>query len=99
MDTELLLKNLIDEFDLQGLTEEEQGDIISSIADAIQKQFLTDVYDKVGKENFDALEASLSMGEAFYATTLKHLIPDYEDVFQASRAKIVKAYKDSAEGK
>jgi hypothetical protein len=33
------------------------------------------------------------MGEEFYATTLKHLVPNYEEIFQASRQKVVVAFK------
>jgi hypothetical protein len=32
------------------------------------------------------------MGEEFYATTLKHVVPDYEQLFQEARKKVVEAF-------
>ena len=63
------------------------------VSKTIQKQFLLDVYDLLGEKQFDALQASATMGEEFYATTLKHLVPNYEEIFQASRQKVVVAFK------
>ena len=59
---------------------------------SIQKQFLFDVYDILGEQQFEALQASAHMGEEFYATTLKHLVPNYEEVFHAARKKVVAAF-------
>ncbi len=93
MDTETLYKNLITEFELGALSEEEKEATLLEIAKTIQKQFLLDVLDLLGEEKFQALEASLSMGQEFYETSLKHLLPNYEEVFKASRAKIVQSFK------
>ena len=95
MDEEKIFQDLINELELGDLSEEYQEEVLLSIATAIQKQFFLDVYNKIGKEMFDALEASLKMGEEFYGTTLKHLIPDYEEMFQASRKKVLDAYKNA----
>jgi hypothetical protein len=93
MDFETLHKQLLEDFNLQDLPKEEQDEMLFEVAKTIQKQFLLDVYDLLGKEKFDALQASVDMGEEFYNTTLKHLVPNYEEVFQASRIKVVKAFK------
>lgn len=95
MDKELILKQLIEELGLMDLSEEDQKEALISVAESIQKQFFMDAYDRVGKDQFEALEASLKMGEGFYETTLKHLIPDYEELFQISRKKVIDAYKNA----
>jgi hypothetical protein len=93
MDFETLHKQLLEDFNLQDLPKEEQDEMLFEVAKTIQKQFLLDVYDILGKEKFSALEASVDMGDEFYNTTLKHLIPNYEEVFQKSRMKVVSAFK------
>jgi hypothetical protein len=35
------------------------------------------------------------MGEDFYNTTLKHLVPNYEEMFQAAREKVKTAFQSS----
>lgn len=84
---------LINDFELTNLPKEEQDEMLLEISKTIQKQFLLDVYDELGEEQFDALQASAQMGEEFYATTLKHLLPSYEDMFQAARLKVAQAFK------
>ena len=54
-----------------------------------------DVYDRIGKDSFKALEASVAMGETFYATTLKHVVPNYEEIFAATRQKILTDFKNN----
>ncbi len=95
MDENKTFQDLVKELELGDLPEEYQEEVLLSIATAIQKQFFLDVYNRIGKEMFDALEASLKMGEEFYGTTLKHLIPDYEEMFQVSRKKVLDAYKNA----
>jgi hypothetical protein len=92
MDFKELYNQLVKDFNLQGLPEEDKEDMLLEISKTIQKQFLFDVYDLLGEKDFDALQASANMGEEFYATTLKHLVPNYEEIFQASREKVVKAF-------
>lgn len=94
MDPEIIFQQLVKELGLEGIKEEDQEEMLFSISKAIQKQFFLDAYERVGQEQFEALEASLKMGEDFYATTLKHLIPDYEEMFQSSRKKVIDAYKN-----
>jgi hypothetical protein len=95
MDIDTILKDLIKELELEGLPEAEQEEMLLAISTAIQKQFFLDVYAKIGKDMFEALEASVKMGEEFYGTTLKHLVPDYEEVFQSSRKKVLDSYKNA----
>jgi hypothetical protein len=92
MNFEELYKQLVNDFNLKELPEEDREDMLLEISKAIQKQFLFDVYDILGEQQFDALQASAQMGEEFYATTLKHLLPSYEEVFQGSRKKVVAAF-------
>lgn len=93
MDFNLLYKQLIVDFNLQSLSEEDKKEMLLEVSKTIQKQFLLDVYDVLGAEKFQALQASANMGDEFYATTLKHLVPSYEEIFVASRMKIVTAFK------
>jgi hypothetical protein len=92
MDFKELYNQLVKDFNLKDLPEEDREDMLLEISKTIQKQFLFDVYDILGEKEFDALQASANMGEDFYATTLKHLVPNYEEIFQASREKVVKAF-------
>lgn len=92
MDFTTLYNQLVTDFNLTNLSEEDRKEMLLEVSKTIQKQFLLDVYDILGSEKFDALQASANMGDEFYATTLKHLIPNYEEVFQASRQKIVTAF-------
>jgi hypothetical protein len=85
--------NIVSEFGLDHLPEEDRDEIIIELSKTIQKQFLLDVYDKVGEENFKALEASVGMGQDFYNTTLKHVVPNYQEIFNKSREKVVTAFK------
>lgn len=86
-------KKIIDEFGLSALPEQERDEMLLAIADTIQKQFLFAVHKAVGKDQFAALEASVSMGNEFYATTLKHLLPNYEEVFATAREKVLNTVK------
>jgi hypothetical protein len=92
MDFDTLYNDVAKEFGLEGLSKEKGGEILLEIAKTIQKQFLLDVYDILGDEKFAALQASVDMGEEFYQTTLKHVLPNYEEVFKASKQKIVDAF-------
>jgi hypothetical protein len=88
MDFTQLYNQLTADFGLEKLPESERDSILVEIAKTIQKQFLLDVYEELGEEKFGALQASANMGEEFYATTLKHLVPNYEEMFQAAREKV-----------
>lgn len=93
MDPNTLYNQLLDDFNLRDLPAEDQEEMLLEVTKTIHKQFLLDVFDTLGEEKFQALQASANMGDAFYNTTLKHLLPNYEEVFAASRAKIVKGFK------
>lgn len=96
MDTTTLQKeyqSIIDEFGLASLPQHERDEMLLAILETIQKQFLFSVHKAIGKEQFNALEASASMGSEFYATTLKHLVPGYEDLFASAKNKVLKTVK------
>jgi hypothetical protein len=92
MNFQELYNQLVKDFNLEELPEEDREEILIEVSKTIQKQFLMDVYDAIGEKQFDALQASAAMGDEFYATTLKHLVPTYEDIFQEARKKVVKAF-------
>lgn len=96
MDFTQLYNQLVEDFELQALSEEDREEMLLEITKTMQKQFLLDVYDLLGDEKFDALQASANMGEEFYATTLKHLVPNYEELFQIAREKVKTSFKASA---
>ena len=93
MDFTKLYNQLIEDFELKNLPEDEQKEMLLEISKTIQKQFLLDVYDILDEEKFNALESSANMGIDFYGTTLKHLLPNYEEVFQESRKKVTNSFK------
>lgn len=96
MDFTQLYNQLVTDFGLKDLPEEDREEMLLEISKTIQKQFLLDVYDLLGDEKFNALQSSVTMGEEFYATTLKHLVPNYEELFQAAREKVKESFKGSA---
>jgi hypothetical protein len=93
MDYSQLYNQLIIDFGLTELSDDEKKAMAIEISKTIQKQFLLDVYDLLGEKDFAALKASANMGEEFYGTTLKHLVPNYEEIFQKSRTKVVETFK------
>lgn len=96
MNFQELYNQLVTDFQLERLSEEDKQSMLLEIASTIQKQFLMDVYELLGEEKFSALKASANMGEEFYATTLKHLVPNYEELFQQAREKVKTAFHASA---
>lgn len=97
MDYTTLREQLTNDFNLSNLHNHDKDEMLLEISKTIQKQFLLDVYDILGEEKFNALQASATMGDEFYTTTLKHLLPSYEEVFLASRMKIVTAFNKNIE--
>jgi hypothetical protein len=94
MDFTQLYNQLVEDFELGDLPDVEKEEMLTEITKTMQKQFLLDVYDFLGPEKFDALQKSANMGEEFYATTLKHLVPNYEELFQTAREKVKQAFKE-----
>ncbi len=92
MNEKEIYESLINDFDLKSLSDEDKEDMLLEVAKTIHKQFLLDVYDEIGEEQFDALQASASMGEEFYKTTIKHIVPNYEQLFNEAKNKVVKAF-------
>jgi SpoVK/Ycf46/Vps4 family AAA+-type ATPase len=94
MDIETIYNNLIKEWELDGLPENDQLEILEEIAKTIHTQFLIDINNICGDENFKALEASLNMGNEFYETTLKHIVPNYGEVYDKAKNKVLKSYRE-----
>ncbi len=92
MNFQEIYNQLIVDFKLQDLPEDEREEILIEVSKTIQKQFLLDILDAIGEKQFEALQASANMGEEFYYTTLKHLVPNYEELFHGARTKIIKAF-------
>jgi hypothetical protein len=93
MEMEKLQRKLIEEFGLGDLPPHDQEEMLLALAETIYKQFLHIVYKKIGAQQFDALQTSANMGDEFYMTTLRHLVPDHEEMFQEARSKILTAFK------
>jgi hypothetical protein len=87
-----IYNNLAKDFQIESLPEDEKEEVLVEVSKTIQKQFILDIYDRIGEKQFEALQASANMGEEFYGTTLKHLVPDFENVFLGAHAKILKAF-------
>lgn len=83
---------LVEEFELKGLDEDDREEMLFEVAKTIHKQFLMDLAGMLEEKDFDALVASASMGEEFYKTTIKHLVPNYETIFNDAKNKVVKAF-------
>ncbi len=96
MDQEILYKQIIEEWELENVPEDDRTEILEEIAKTIHTQFLLDAYNVCGEENFKALEASVNMGNEFYETTLKHTIPNYEEIFQRAKEKVYISFKKQA---
>lgn len=92
MNFEELYQQLVHDFHLEDLPEVDKEEMLLEVSKTIQKQFLFDVYGILGEKDFDALQASAKMGEEFYLTTLKHLLPNYDEVLRASRNKVIEAF-------
>ena len=92
MNFDTLYQELVKDFSLDGLPEDDKEEMLFEVSKTIQKQFYFDIYDLIGKDKFDALQASASMGLEFYSTTLKHLVPNYEEIFAGSKQKIIAAF-------
>lgn len=91
----LSFDDYIKDLGLGGLDEQEALDALESVAITVHKQFLLDIYDAVGEENFNAIKTSIKLGPALYMTTLKHLVPGYLDIYQKSQEKIFSKLKDT----
>ncbi len=92
MNFEEIYNQLVHDFKLENLPLDEREEVLIEVSKTIQKQFLFDIYDLIGEKEFEALQASANMGEEFYSTTLKHLVPNYEELFLGARDKIIAAF-------
>lgn len=94
MDITQLYNQLVSDFELSSLPEQEREEMLVEIMKTVQKQFLLDVYDLLGEEKFEALKQSASMGDEFYMTTVKHLVPNNEEMFLSAMEKVKRAFKN-----
>ncbi len=92
MNFEEIYNQLVHDFKLENLPLDEREEVLIEVSKTIQKQFLFDIYDLIGEKEFEALQASANMGEEFYSTTLKHLVPNYKELFLGARDKIIAAF-------
>ena len=92
----LSFENYTKELGLENLSENDTLDALESVAITVHKQFLLDLYDVVGEENFNAIKTSVKLGPALYITTLKHLIPNYLEIYEKSQNKIFSKLKEVA---
>lgn len=95
MNEQDIYDELVKDFNLKSLPEEDREEMLFEVAKTIHKQFLLDVYDVIDEQQFDALQASATMGEEFYKTTIKHLVPGYETIFREARKKVVQAFSQA----
>jgi hypothetical protein len=95
MNEQDIYSELVKDFNLKDLPEEDREEMLFSVAETIHKQFLLDLYDVVGEKNFDAIQASANMGEDFYKTTIKHMAPNYETIFLEAKKKVVQAFSQA----
>jgi hypothetical protein len=93
MDLQALHNNLITSFGLESLSPEDRDAMLLEIIKTVQKQFLLDVYDALGAEKFEALQTSANMGDQFYETTLRHLLPNHEELLQSAVVKVTESFK------
>ena len=87
-------EDYIQAFKMEGLHEEDQIASLQAFAKAVHTQFLMNLYEDVGEENFNAIKASISLGAPIYATTLKHLAPEYMKTFERTREELIEKMKE-----
>lgn len=86
------LSQALRELNIDTLSQGDQEKILQGLVSAIQKQFLAMVHQKIGADNYAALDASLGMGPEFFITTLKHLVPDYEALYEEARRSLLATF-------
>jgi len=91
----LTFEQYIRELSLEGFKDEENIEALESVALTVHKQFLLDVYDVIGEDNFNAIKTSVKLGPALYMTTLKHLAPNYLEIYKKAQEKIFVRLKES----
>lgn len=91
----LTFEQYIRELGLEGFKEDENIEALESVALTVHKQFLLDLYDVVGEDNFNAIKTSIKLGPALYMTTLKHLAPNHMEIYQKAQDKIFNKLKET----
>ncbi|MEN9337846.1 MAG: hypothetical protein RIQ41_160 [Candidatus Parcubacteria bacterium] len=92
MDETIIFNQLAETFGIQDLQGDDREELLFEISKTVHAQFLRDVYDIIGKEKFEALDQSASMGAQFYTTTIRHLVPNYEEVMKNAISKVAQQF-------
>ena len=90
----LTFEDYIKELGLIGLDDTDAANTLRSVALTVHKQFLLDLYDEIGEDHFNAVKTSVRLGLPLYVTTLKHLAPNYLDIYQKAKEKIFSKLKE-----
>jgi len=94
MDLETLHTSLVHEFGIEHLPRDKQDIQIALLAHKIQKEFLNDVYKEVGPEKFALIEEAAKKNDEAYSEALKVVLPNLEATFEASRKRVIEAYRN-----
>lgn len=91
----LSINERVDAFLLLDAIEQEKGitSLMEDLGKIIHTQFLMDVYDICGEENFQILESSLEKGNEYYEHELSRLVPSHQEIFNLAREKIINPEK------
>jgi hypothetical protein len=84
-------EDYVKRFDLEKLSYTDQKKMLGSIAHMVHVRFLEEIEKKVSKEDFDTILSSIKVGRTLYLTTLKHLAPGYEILFEEARDAVRKS--------
>lgn len=85
----LTFEDYVKELGIESLSHEDQVQTLTAFAKAVHNQFLLDLYQTVGEDNFKAIKTSIKLGTALYVTTLKHLAPEYMKLFEEAKQKVL----------
>ncbi len=99
MDETTIFNQLAEKFGLQDLQGDDREEMLFEVSKTIHAQFLRDVYAAIGKEKFEAIEQSASMGSEFYTTTIRHLAPNYEEMMKHAIEQVESRFKATGEEK
>jgi hypothetical protein len=95
MNEQTTFEEYVKELGLDGMSRADQEEALNSVALTVHKQFLLDLYDEIGEENFKAVKTSAKLGATLYLTTLRHLAPTYLVTYQKAKEKIFSKLKES----
>lgn len=93
MKQELTFDDYVALLGIEDLSKKDQIHALTEVAKAVHNQFLLDMYDVVGEDNFNAIKTSIKLGPALYVTTLKHILPGYLAIYDAAKQKVFEKLK------